>query len=43
VNYIVGLAGRDVQPDDFIAMVKDAAEKVKQGKVDGYEIYGVRE
>ncbi|HUT51845.1 MAG TPA: pyruvate ferredoxin oxidoreductase [bacterium] len=43
VNYIIGLAGRDVQPADFIAMVKDAAEKVKQGREDEYEIYGARE
>jgi pyruvate ferredoxin oxidoreductase alpha subunit len=43
VDYIVGLAGRDVQPADFIAMVKDAADKVKQGQEDGYEIYGARE
>jgi pyruvate ferredoxin oxidoreductase alpha subunit len=43
VDYIVGLAGRDVQPADFIAMVKDAAAKVKQGREDVYEIYGARE
>jgi pyruvate ferredoxin oxidoreductase alpha subunit len=43
VNFIVGLAGRDVQPDDFIKMAESAREKIKSGKEDEYEIYGVRQ
>lgn len=39
VNMIMGLGGRDVRVEDFIAMV-DRAEKKKD---DGYEYYGVRE
>ncbi|MHB8830278.1 MAG: transketolase C-terminal domain-containing protein [Syntrophales bacterium] len=39
VNYIIGLGGRDVQVEDFIAMVKKAAG----GKLsEPYEFYGVR-
>jgi pyruvate ferredoxin oxidoreductase alpha subunit len=39
VNYIIGLGGRDVQVEDFIAMVKRAAD----GKLsEPYEFYGVR-
>jgi pyruvate ferredoxin oxidoreductase alpha subunit len=39
VNYIIGLGGRDVQVEDFIAMVKKAAG----GKLsESYEFYGVR-
>jgi len=39
VNFIIGLGGRDVSPEDFIQMVQQA--KMKVG--DWYEIYGVRE
>jgi pyruvate ferredoxin oxidoreductase alpha subunit len=42
VNVIAGLAGRDVQPDDFEQMVEQAKAKVAQGKEDDYLIYGVR-
>lgn len=39
VNYIIGLGGRDVQVEDFIEMVKKAAN----GKLsESYEFYGVR-
>ena len=39
VNYIIGLGGRDVQVEDFIEMVKRAAN----GKLsEPYEFYGVR-
>ncbi len=43
VNFIAGLAGRDVQPDDFYQMVQHAKTKIKDGTEDEYEIYGVRE
>jgi len=39
VNYIMGLGGRDVTVDDFIAMTEKAAKK----KEDTFEFYGVRE
>jgi len=42
VNFIAGLASRDVQPDDFRQMVEKARAKVAAGKEDEYEIYGVR-
>ena len=41
-NFIAGLAGRDVQPDDFHQMVEQSKTKVKEGKEDEYEIYGAR-
>jgi pyruvate ferredoxin oxidoreductase alpha subunit len=41
-NFIAGLAGRDVQPDDFYQMVERSKKKVKDGTEDEYEIYGVR-
>jgi len=42
VDFIVGLAGRDTQPEDFEKMLAKAKEKIKAGKEDQYEIYGVR-
>ena len=39
VNYIMGLGGRDVAVEDFIAMVEQAGKK----KDETYEYYGVRE
>ncbi|MBW2038512.1 MAG: pyruvate ferredoxin oxidoreductase [Deltaproteobacteria bacterium] len=39
VNFIIGLGGRDVAPDDFAQMVQQA--KARPGE--WYEIYGVRE
>lgn len=42
-SFIVGLAGRDVQPEDFIEIAKKAGDKIKQGNEDEYEIFGVRE
>jgi pyruvate ferredoxin oxidoreductase alpha subunit len=43
VNYIAGLASRDVAPFDFIAMVDKAEEAAGKGMGPEYEIYGVRE
>jgi pyruvate ferredoxin oxidoreductase alpha subunit len=39
VNFIMGLGGRDVAVEDFIAMTERAAKK----KDDAFELYGVRE
>jgi len=43
-NFLCGLAGRDVAPDDFMTMYQKA-ERMAQGKVreEDYIIYGVRE
>jgi len=43
VNFIAGLASRDVAPFDFIAMVDRAEEAFQKGTGPEYEIYGVRE
>jgi pyruvate ferredoxin oxidoreductase alpha subunit len=43
VNFIAGLASRDVAPFDFIAMVDKAEGTLQKGVVPEYEIYGVRE
>jgi pyruvate ferredoxin oxidoreductase alpha subunit len=43
VNFIAGLASRDVAPFDFIAMVDRAEEAFQKGTGSEYEIYGVRE
>ena len=39
VDFIMGLGGRDVTVEDFIAMVERAGKK----KDESYEYYGVRE
>jgi len=43
MNFIAGLASRDVAPFDFIAMVDRAEEAFQKGTGPEYEIYGVRE
>jgi pyruvate ferredoxin oxidoreductase alpha subunit len=43
VNFIAGLASRDVAPFDFIAMVDRAEGTLQKGTGPEYEIYGVRE
>lgn len=43
VNFIAGLAGRDVAPFDFIEMVDKAEGAYKKGMETEYEIFGVRE
>jgi pyruvate ferredoxin oxidoreductase alpha subunit len=43
VNFIAGLASRDVAPFDFIEMVDRAEGAYKKGMEPEYEIYGVRE
>ena len=39
VNFIAGIAGRDVAPEDFVHMVQQAQERPGEW----YELYGVRE
>ena len=41
VNFIGGLAGRDVSPQDFVKMTEEALKKTGDHQED-YEIYGVR-
>jgi len=43
VDFIAGLAGRDVAPRDYQEMYKRAQERIQSGDIAGYEIYGVRE
>jgi pyruvate ferredoxin oxidoreductase alpha subunit len=42
-NFVAGLGGRDVAPQDFIKMVDKAEIEIEEGNKEGYEIYGVRE
>jgi len=42
-NFVAGLGGRDVSPEDFIKMVDKAEIEIEEGNREGYEIYGVRE
>ena len=39
VNFIAGIAGRDVAPEDFVQMIRQATERPGEW----YELYGVRE
>lgn len=39
VNFIAGISGRDVAPEDFMEMV----HRAQRASFDGYEIYGVRD
>ncbi len=43
VNFIAGLAGRDVAPQDFEQMVDKALERKTMVRQEDYQIYGVRE
>jgi len=42
-NYVAGISGRDVAPQDYIKMVDKAEIEIEEGNREGYEIYGVRE
>jgi len=42
-DFIAGISGRDVAPQDFIKMVDKAEIEIEEGNREGYEIYGVRE
>jgi len=43
VDFIAGLAGRDVAPGDYKKMYQRAQQRIASGDIAGYEIYGVRE
>lgn len=42
INFIAGLAGRDVSPKDFKAMVESSIGRAVPSKQEDYDIYGVR-
>lgn len=42
VNFIGGLGGRDVSPEDFQNMVRQAEEESSPEATEGYQLYGVR-
>jgi len=42
-NFVAGISGRDVAPQDYIKMVDKAEIEIEEGNREGYEIYGVRE
>jgi pyruvate ferredoxin oxidoreductase alpha subunit len=42
-NFVAGISGRDVTPQDFIKMVDKAEIEIQEGNKEGFEIYGVRE
>jgi pyruvate ferredoxin oxidoreductase alpha subunit len=42
-NYIIGLGGRDVTPEDFMTILKSASQAKKKATKERYVIYGVRE
>ncbi len=42
-NFVAGIGGRDVSPQDFTKMVDKAEIEIEEGNKEGYEIYGVRE
>jgi pyruvate ferredoxin oxidoreductase alpha subunit len=43
VNYIVGLAGRDVSRQDFRDIILEGKKKAAAGDTEGYVLYGLRE
>ncbi len=43
VNYVAGLAGRDVSRKDFRKIILEGKAKASQGDTDGFTLYGVRE
>jgi len=43
VNFIAGLAGRDVAPQDFEKMVDQTLKRKTRARQEDYQIYGVRE
>jgi hypothetical protein len=42
-NFVAGISGRDVAPQDYVKMVDKAEIEIEEGNKEGYEIYGVRE
>jgi pyruvate ferredoxin oxidoreductase alpha subunit len=42
LDYLIGLGGRDMMVEDFIAIAEKAAKAAKKGTKELYEFYGVR-
>jgi pyruvate ferredoxin oxidoreductase alpha subunit len=42
VNYVAGLAGRDVAVTDFKKIILEGKAKAEKGKTSGYTLYGLR-
>ena len=42
VNYVAGLAGRDVSPEDFRKIILEGREKAQSGDTEGFTLYGLR-
>jgi pyruvate ferredoxin oxidoreductase alpha subunit len=43
IDFIAGLGGRDISPDDFDNLVKHGMEMSRTGKIPEFEMYGVKE
>ncbi|HDP25506.1 MAG TPA: pyruvate ferredoxin oxidoreductase [Deltaproteobacteria bacterium] len=42
VNYVAGLAGRDVSRKDFRNIILEGKEKARRGETEGFTLYGLR-
>lgn len=42
VNYVAGLAGRDMPRSDFHSLILEGKAKAEAGETDGYTLYGLR-
>jgi pyruvate ferredoxin oxidoreductase alpha subunit len=42
VNYVAGLAGRDVSRNDFKNIILEGKAKAEKGETDGFTLYGLR-
>jgi hypothetical protein len=42
VNYVAGLAGRDVSRKDFRNIIEEGKKKASSGDTDGFTLYGLR-
>ncbi len=42
VNYVAGLAGRDVAVDDFKNIIIEGRDKAERGETFGFTLYGLR-
>jgi len=43
VNFVGGLGGRDITPEDFEEIVRRGVDIAENGSQNEFEIYGVRE
>lgn len=43
VNYVAGLAGRDMSRADFRALILEGKDRIARNETSGYTLYGVRE